>query len=303
MSYTYSVKTPDENRQKSAMKVARRSMAVNVLLSSFQLFAGIFANSAAMVSDAVHSISDFATTFVAMVGIKLGSKEQDDDHQYGHERLESISALIAALVLIAVGLLIGYNGVMNIINMDAEYAAVPGLLALVAAVVGIGVKESLFWYVRGSAKKLKSDALMADAWHSRSDALSSIGSLIGIAGARAGFPVMDYLASIVICAFIVRVGVDISRGAIDKISDKSCDNETVDQIRGLVLASVGVKGIERLNTRMFGNKIYVDVDIYFDGNSSLFETHDVMQHIHDEIEAKVDGVKHCMVHASPFQEK
>ena len=303
MSYIRSMKTPDNKRLKAAMKVGRRSMAVNVLLSSFQLFAGIFANSAAMVSDAVHSISDFATTLVAMVGIKMGSKERDDDHQYGHERLESISALIAAFVLCAVGLLIGYNGVINILNMDADNSHTPGFLALVAALVGIVVKESLFWYVRASAKKLKSDALMADAWHSRSDGLSSIGSLIGIAGARAGFPVMDYLASIVICAFIVKVGVDIARSAIDKITDKSCDTETAERIRGLVLASEGVKGIERINTRMFGNRIYVDVDIYFDGNSSLYETHDVMQHIHDEIEEKIDSVKHCMVHASPFQDK
>ncbi|MCL2852025.1 MAG: cation diffusion facilitator family transporter [Defluviitaleaceae bacterium] len=303
MSSTYSAKKPDGGRRKAAMKVARRSIAVNVVLAAFKLFAGIFANSAAMISDAIHSISDFSTTFVVMIGIKMGSKESDEDHQYGHERMESIAALIVAFVLCAVGLWIGYDGVMNIIGMDAYAAAAPGVLALWAAGIGIVVKEALFWYVRGAAKTLNSDALMADAWHSRSDGISSIGSLIGIAGARAGFPVMDYLASIVICAFIIKVGLDIGRSAIDKITDKSCDKETVEKIRALVLAGDGVKGIERLNTRMFGNKIYVDVEIYFDGNSSLFETHDVMQHIHDEIEAKIEDVKHCMVHASPFQDK
>ncbi|MCL2616106.1 MAG: cation diffusion facilitator family transporter [Defluviitaleaceae bacterium] len=290
-------------RRKDAMKVARRSIAVNVMLAAFKLFAGIVANSAAMISDAIHSISDFSTTFVVMIGIKMGSKESDEDHQYGHERLESIAALVVAFVLCAVGLWIGYTGVISIINMDEHNFVVPGMLALVAAAISIVVKEGIFWYVRGAAKRLNSDALMADAWHSRSDGLSSIGSLIGIAGARAGFPVMDYLASIVICAFIIKVGIDIGKSAIDKISDKSCDKDTVEEIRRLVLTGNGVMGIERLNTRMFGNKIYVDVDIYFDGNSSLFETHAVMQHIHDEIESKVEGVKHCMVHASPYQHK
>ena len=303
MSYTHSMKTPDDNRQKDAMKVARRSLAINVVLSAFKLFAGIFASSAAMVSDAVHSISDFSTTLIVMIGIKMGSKEPDENHQYGHERLESIAALMVAFVLCAVGLWIGYDGVMNIIHMDEGGASVPGILALWAAVASIVVKEGLFWYVRGAAKRLKSDALMADAWHSRSDGLSSIGSLIGIAGARAGFPMMDYLASIVICAFIIKVGIDIARSAIDKITDKCCDADTVEEIRLLVLSGNGVKGIERLHTRMFGNKIYVDLDIYFDGNSSLYEIHVVMQHIHDEIESKIEGVKHCMIHASPFQEK
>ena len=303
MSYTCSMKEPDNGRQKAAMKVARRSIALNVVLSAFKLFAGISANSAAMISDAIHSISDFSTTFIVMIGIKMGSKEADDCHQYGHERMESIAALIVAFVLCAVGLWIGYDGVMNIIGMDEGSASVPGVLALWAAVLSIAVKEGLYWYVRGAAKKLNSDALMADAWHSRSDGLSSIGSLIGIAGARAGFPVMDYLASIVICAFIIKVGVDVARSAIDKLTDKCCDADTVDKIRGIVLSGESVKGIERLNTRMFGNKIYVDVDIYLDGDSSLFETHDVMQRIHDEIEAQVEGVKHCMVHASPFQNK
>lgn len=302
MSVMSSAKGNKGDREKVAMKVARTSIAINVMLAVFKLFAGIVGNSAAMISDAIHSISDFSTTFIVMIGIKMGGQDSDENHQYGHERMESIAALIVAFILIAVGLWIGYNGVMHIIRIDEEAFVTPGLLALSAAVVGIFVKEGLFWYVRSAAKRLKSDALMADAWHSRSDGLSSIGSLIGIIGARAGFPVMDYLASIVICAFIIKVGVDIGRSAIDKISDKSCDKETVEKIRDIVLANKGVHGIERLNTRMFGNKIYVDVDIYFDGNSSLFEAHDVMQQIHDEIEEKIEDVKHCMVHASPFQE-
>ena len=293
----------DDNREKIAMRVARTSLTTNVLLSAFQLFAGIFGNSAAMVSDAIHSISDFSTTIIVMVGIKMGGKEADENHQYGHERMESIAALIVAFVLISVGLWIGYNGVMHILRIDEEAFVAPSLLALSGAVVAIVSKEGLFWYVRGAAKRLKSDALMADAWHSRSDSLSSIGSLIGIAGARAGFPVMDYLASIVICAFIIKVGFDIGRGAIDKITDKACDKETVEKIQNIILSNGAVNDIERLNTRMFGNKIYVDVEIYMDGNLSLFETHDIMQRIHDEIEERIDDVKHCMVHASPFQEK
>ena len=288
--------------QKIAMKVTSRSIAINVLLAAFKLFAGITAHSAAMIADAIHSISDLATTVVVRIGIKLSSKESDAEHQYGHERMEFIAVLIVAIALCVTGIWIGVEGIGNVIELTAgEEFVTPGILALIAAIAGIVVKEGVFWYVRFAAKKVKSDALMADAWHSRVDGLSSVGSLLGVAAARAGFPVADSLASIVICVFIIKVALKIGKEAINKITDKSCDTETIEKIRGIILAYDEVRQITRLMTRMSGNRIYVDADISLDGDLSFIKAHEITDNIHDEIEKKLTDVKHCMIHTEPYK--
>ncbi|MCL2386444.1 MAG: cation diffusion facilitator family transporter, partial [Defluviitaleaceae bacterium] len=191
------METTNITNERIAMRVARNSIAINVGLSAFKLFAGVFASSAAMISDAVHSITDLVSTVIVIIGIKLAGREADKEHQYGHERFESVATLVLAVLILAVGVGIGWSGVQTILAGDFEDIAVPGVLALVAAIVSIAVKEGVFWYVRAAAKKIDSGALMADAWHSRADGLSSIGSFIGIMGARMGFPVMDSVAAIV----------------------------------------------------------------------------------------------------------
>ena len=291
-----------ENK-KIAMKVTSRSIAINVLLAAFKLFAGITAHSAAMIADAIHSISDLATTVVVRVGIKLSSKESDAEHQYGHERMEFIAVLIVAIALCVTGIWIGVEGIGNIIELTAgEEFITPGRLALIAAIAGIVVKEGVFWYVRFAAKKIKSDALMADAWHSRVDGLSSVGSLLGVAAARAGFPVADSLASIVICVFIIKVAISIGKEAINKITDKSCNTETIEKIRSIIFSHEEVKQITRLMTRMSGNRIYVDADISLDGNLSFIKAHEITDNIHDELEKTLTDIKHCMIHTEPFKE-
>ena len=289
-------------KEQQAMHVSWVTILWNVILSAFKLFAGIFANSAAMVSDAVHSVSDVLSTFIVMIGVKVSSKQADKEHPYGHERFESVAAIILAVILAATGLGIGYNGAMNVISGDYAHLAVPGILALVAAIVSIIVKEGMYWYTRTTAKRINSGALMADAWHHRSDALSSICSLVGILGARLGFPVLDSVACLVICLFIVKAAVDIFRDSIRKMTDTACDDSITENIRDAVLAQEGVRGIDSLRTRLFGNKIYIDVDICTDGSATLYEGHAIAQKVHDEIEALFPDVKHCMVHVNPFEE-
>ena len=189
-----------ENTPKEAIKISKLSIAVNLLLSAGKLAAGLLAHSGAMISDAVHSASDVFSTFVVIIGVKLSAKDSDREHPYGHERMECVAAVILSGILLATGLIIGWEGVQKILPGHGELTP-PGVLAAVAALVSIVVKELLFRYVRHHARRLDSTALMAEAWHHRSDALSSIGALAGILGARAGFPILDPLASVVICVF------------------------------------------------------------------------------------------------------
>ena len=285
--------------QKVANKVSGVSIIGNVLLSVVKLLAGIIAHSNAMISDAIHSASDVFSTVVVIIGIKLASRESDREHPYGHERLECVAAIVLAMILFLTGLGIGAEAFKNITSGNYNNLQVPGVLALFAAILSIASKEGMYWYTRYYAKKIDSSALLADAWHHRSDAFSSIGALIGIAGARLGFPVMDSVASLVIFVFIVKAALDIFKDAMDKMVDHSCDEETEKQLYDCVMKNEDVMGIDLLQTRMFGNKIYVDVEIQADGSYTLQEAHDIAEAVHDEIEQNFPKVKHIMVHVNP----
>ncbi|HIY06084.1 MAG TPA: cation diffusion facilitator family transporter [Candidatus Evtepia faecigallinarum] len=281
------------------MKVSWVSVAVNLILSAGKLLAGIFANSGAMISDAVHSASDVLSTFIVMIGVNIASKQADEHHRYGHERFESVASVTLALILLETGLLIGWKGLKTIFSGSYDDLAAPGALALAAAVVSIVVKEWMYWYTRAAAKKIGSDALMADAWHHRSDSLSSIGALVGISFAMGGFPIMDSVASVVICLFIVKAAVDIFRDAVDKMVDRSCDQETLEQMTALILSQPGVLGLDLLQTRLFGAKIYVDAEIAVQADLSLQKAHAIAEAVHDRMEEEFPMVKHCMVHVNP----
>lgn len=293
-----------QTQQKIAMRVSGVSITVNLVLSLFKLLAGILAHSGAMLSDAVHSASDVISTIVVIIGVKLSGKKSDAEHQYGHERLECVSAIILAGLLFATGVGIGMSGIKSILaGSKGQKIMEPGLLALIAAVVSIVTKEWMFWYTRAAAKKISSGALMADAWHHRSDALSSVGSFVGILGARLGCPIMDPIASVVICIFILKAAIDIFKDAIDRMVDHSCDEETEDKMRQAVLEVPGVKGVDVLQTRLFGSKIYVDLEISADGQQSLNDAHAIAERVHHMIENTFRDVKHCMVHVNPYTGK
>ena len=284
--------------QKVATRVSLVSVAGNTTLSVLKLLAGILAHSGAMISDAVHSASDVFSSLIVIVGVRLSARQADREHPYGHERFECVAAIVLAVVLAVTGLLIGYEAIGTLREGEGA-ATVPGVLALAAAVVSILCKEAMYWYTRFHAKRLRSSALMANAWHHRSDALSSVGALIGIAGARLGLPVMEPIASLVICLFILKAAYDIFKDATGKMVDRACDPQTEQALADCVLAVPRVLGIDRLQTREFGSRIYVDLEIRADGNLSLYESHAIAEQVHDRIETEFPSVKHIMVHVNP----
>ena len=288
-----------ENSEKIAVKVSAVSIIGNLILSAFKLFAGITAHSGAMVSDAVHSASDVFSSFIVIIGVKISAKASDKEHPYGHERLECVSAVVLAVILLVTGLIIGADAVQNISQGNFSRIKVPARLALISAGISIISKELMFWYTRYYAKNLRSDALMADAWHHRSDTLSSVGALIGIAGARMGYPVLEPLASLLICVFIVKASIDIFKDAVNKMIDHSCDEKTENLIRKCVLEQEGVKNIDLLRTRVFGNKIYADIEISADGKISLNDAHAIAENVHSATEKQFPEIKHIMVHVNP----
>ena len=289
----------EDEFQRVANKVSFVTIIGNILLSVMKLIAGFIAHSNAMISDAIHSASDVFSTFVVIIGIKLASKKADKEHPYGHERLECVAAIVLSMVLFITGFGIGAAALKNITSGDYNNIVVPGILALVAAIVSIVSKEAMYWYTRYNAKRIDSSALMADAWHHRSDAFSSIGALIGIAGARLGFPIMDSIASLIIFVFIIKAAYDIFKDAIDKMVDHACDDATVSLIRECVMKHEDVLGIDMLQTRIFGNKIYVDLEIETDGSYTLSKAHTIAETVHDDIEKSFPKVKHIMVHVNP----
>ena len=285
--------------QKIANRVSVVSIIQNVLLSLFKLFAGIFANSNAMISDAIHSASDVFSTIVVIIGVRLSSRDSDKEHPYGHERMECVAAIILSIVLFITGLGIGIQALQDILNGNYETLQMPGILALIAAIVSIITKEAMYWYTRHYAKQIDSAALMADAWHHRSDAFSSIGAFIGIAGSRMGFPIMDAIASLVIFVFIAKAAFDIFKDAMDKMVDHSCDENTEKAIYDCVINHEDVLGIDLLQSRILGNKIYVDLEIELDASYTLEKAHRIAEDIHEDIEKNFPKVKHVMIHANP----
>lgn len=273
----------------------------NILLSAFKLLAGIFGKSGAMVSDAVHSLSDVFATFIAWIGVRLSRRKADTEHPYGHERLECVAALILGLILAGTGIGIGWSGIRKLF-WDRGSIEIPTLLPLIAAVVSIAVKEGMFHYTMHYAKKLDSAAFKADAWHHRSDAFSSVGSFLGIGLAKLGVPIMDPIASLIICVLIGKVAFDILRDALNKMLDTSCSGAFEHQLHRFIEEQDGVARVDLLRTRQFGNKIYVDLEIAVQADISLRDAHGIAERVHSAVERTYPNVKHVMIHVNPLEE-
>lgn len=300
--YEMAVGITDRREALIIRKMSLVSLIGNTVLSGFKLFAGVIGNSGAMISDAIHSFSDVLTTLIAWIGVKVSKKAADEAHPYGHERMECVASLLLGLVLMATGLGVGRVGVDNIIANNYETLAIPKLIALAASVVSILGKEAMFWYTRYYAKLINSSAFMADAWHHRSDAISSIGSFIGIAGAMLGFPVMDSVASVVICLFILKVAYDILRDALMKMLDTSCGEAYENQLTHYIAEKEDVRSVDLLYSRMFGNKVFIDLEISVDGDKSLRDAHAVAELVHEDVELNFPEIKHIMIHVNPANE-
>lgn len=288
----------DKTIVKTAVKVSTVSIILNIILSLLKLVAGIFGKSMAMLSDAVHSLSDVFGSIIVIIGVKISKKKEDNDHQYGHDRMECLASLALGAILFLTGALLIYEGIKKIVGGTS--ISTPGQIALIAAIVSIVVKEGMYWYTKINANRINSDALKAEAWHHRSDALSSIGSLIGVAGAMLGLKILDPVMGCVIGVVIIKVSYDIAKESVDKMVDKACDDDTVGALKKEVEKVSGVKELDIIKTRMFGTKIYVEIEISVDGNMILKDAHDIAEQVHDNIEKNFENVKHCTVHVNPY---
>ena len=282
-------------------RLSRVGIFGNVLLAAFKLFAGIWGKSGAMVSDAVHSVSDVFATVIAWIGVRLSRRKEDTEHPYGHERLECVASLALGLILAGTGIGIGWSGIRKLFGEHGSIE-IPTMLPLIAAVVSIAVKEGMYRYTMHYARILDSAAFRADAWHHRSDAISSVGSFIGIGMAKLGFPVMDPIASLVICALILKVAFDISRDAMNRMLDTSCGNAFEQRLRDFIGKQDGVERIDLLRTRQFGNRIYVDLEIAVKTDISLIDAHRIAERVHSAVEREFPNVKHVMIHVNPKDE-
>lgn len=291
-----------QDLQKVAVKVSIVTLGVNAVLVVFKTLAGIFGNSYALISDAVHSASDVFSTVIVLIGVKLAAKKADKNHPFGHERFECVAAILLAVVLFATGAGVGYSGINNIVTGEYKNFEIPGIIALVAAAVSIVVKELMFWYTYRAAKLVNSSALKADAWHHRSDSLSSIGSLVGVVGGLCGVKILDSVACIVICLFIFKASIQIFIDAIKKMTDEACDEKTEEEIKNFISSFEGVLRVDNLMTRLFGNRIYVIAEIACDADLPLIEAHTIAEAVHSGIENKFPAVKHVTVHVNPFNE-
>lgn len=281
------------------IKVALVTIVINFVLFVFKLTAGIIGNSKAMVSDAIHSLSDVITTIIIIFGFIISSKDADDRHPYGHERLECVFAIVLSFFLFLTGLFIGYTGIKNIVLSSDVPIKIPSILPLIAAISSILVKEFMYHYTKRVAKKIKSSSLEADAWHHRTDAMSSVGSFIGILGAKLGFPILDPICSIIICLIIIKSAIDIFLQATSQMLDTSASDELKNEIVDLINDKKEVIEIKDMKTRIFGSRIYIDLDLVIDGDKSLKVANNIVKNIHDEIEEKYSSIKHCNIHILP----
>lgn len=282
---------------KLGKKVSIYTIIINMVLSLIKIAAGFLGQSSAMIADGIHTASDVMTTVIVIFGLSIASKEADKEHPYGHEKFESAMAKLISILLFATGLYIGYQGILVLIKGDFLR---PGPIALVAAGLSIIAKEFMYRYTIVTARKIESTSMAADAWHHRSDALTSIGTFVGILGARFGLPFLDPLAAIIVSVFVMKVGVDLYLKSMDELVDRSAEPQTVEDIRAFILSVEGVEEIRDLKTRVFGNGIYVDLEIAVDANLSVKTGHTIAENVHDTIETNVPSVKHCMVHVEPF---
>lgn len=283
--------------KKIAYRVSVISIVVNVILSIVKAIIGIIARSGALISDAIHSLSDVVSTVIVILGVRMASKEDDNEHPYGHDRFECVASIVLSVLLVIVAVLIVDHSIDNM-HSGAEYVK-PGRIGIYAAILSITVKELMYWYTRHYALQIKSSLLLADAWHHRSDALSSIGALAGLVLEQFNVRNADNYASIVISIFILKVACDVFKDAIDRMVDKSCDNETIQEMKQVIVGVDGVRSIDLIKTRVFGSKIYIDLEISADETISLKEAHDIAENVHDLLEEKFTDIKHCMVHVNP----
>ncbi|MDD3385716.1 MAG: cation diffusion facilitator family transporter [Bacteroidales bacterium] len=297
----------NDTRKSQAQRITWIGFFVNLLLSTGKLLAGIIGRSAAMIADGVHSISDFITDFVVIGFIRVADKESDEDHRYGHGKFETFATLLVSLVLLLVGAGILWNGGSRIIDAIAgKELGQPSMVALIAAVVSILAKEILFQYTLRVGKSINSQAVIANAWHHRSDALSSIGTLLGIAGAiflGEKWRILDPLAGMIVSVFIIRVAIRLGFPSVKELLETALPADVEDEIVRIINDTPGVKGSHHLKTRQIGNDYAIDVHVEMDGELSLIASHDIATLVEERLYEKYGRRTQISIHTEPHQER
>jgi cation diffusion facilitator family transporter len=290
-------------RNKEIYKVTLIGGAVNVVLVLFKFVAGIVGHSAAMLADAVHSLSDFVTDLIVIVFVRISGKPKDKSHDYGHGKYETLAMTVIGLALFAVALGIVYGGVMKIASwMDGQQLQTPGLLALWAALLSVVLKEAVYRYSIMKARQLDSQAVRANAWHHRSDALSSVGTALGIGGAiflGSRWAVLDPVASVIVGLFIVKVAFQLLRNGIGDLMEQSLPDEVEAEMLRIAGSVEGVAEPHDLRTRRIGNHYAIELHILVDGNISLREAHDKASEVEDLLRQHYGNDTHVVVHVEP----
>lgn len=294
-------------RETEIARVTLAGSVVNLLLVGLKAFAGLAGHSAAMISDAVHSLSDFITDIVVLVFVRVSARPQDEGHDYGHGKYETVATLFIGLALAAAAVGIVVSGAQKLASwLKGEELPAPGMLALWAALISIVVKELLYQYTRLKGKKLDSPALVANAWHHRSDALSSIGAAIGIGGAillGKRWTVLDPLASIVVGAMLVKVACDLLGPSFGELTDSSLPADTENEMLEIIKAVPGVEDPHNLRTRRVGNRIAAEVHIRLDGSLSLADAHDKASEVERRLRQRFGPQSHITVHMEPLDKR
>lgn len=293
----------DDGRSKTALKVTTNGMIFNVLLTLFKFIAGITGYSSAMIADAVHSFSDFITDIVVIFGLKAAGKPADHNHHYGHGKIETLCAAFVGIALFIIGLEILLTGMGKILLVAGGGSLEqPGTIALIAAVVSILIKEGLYRYTLNAGRSIKSDAMIANAWHHRSDAFSSVGTMIGIGGAiilGGRWVILDPIAAVILSFFIFKVAFDISYTNINELTEAALDKDTVEEISHIIVSTEGVRDFHKLKTRKIGSNIATDVHIQVDKDLSLIEAHDICTEVENRLRSKFGTDSILYIHCEP----
>ncbi len=295
--------TNEQQRERRIYGVTLLGSLVNFLLLVFKFIAGVAGNSAAMIADAIHSLSDFITDIIVVAFVKIANKPVDKDHGFGHGKYETLATAIIALVLLGVGVMICWNGVTAIIAwLRGEQLGEPGMIALVAALVSIVLKEMLYQVTALVGRRVNSQTVVANAWHHRSDCFSSIGTAAGIAGAILlgdEWRVLDPIAAVVVSAFIIHVAIKLLLGTAGELLEKSLPEADEDFIIRTILAHEGVSDPHHLRTRKIGNYCSIEVHVRMDGNISLHDAHAATRAIEDALRAKFGAHTIINTHVEP----
>ena len=294
-----------KSREKSIYKVTWIGSLVNFLLMAFKFVAGILGHSSALVADAVHSLSDFATDIVVIVFVKISGKPEDDDHRYGHGKYETLATAIIGIVLFAVGIGLLVGGATKVADViNGEILPAPSMIALIAAAVSIVSKEILYRYTVRVGKNLNSQAVIANAWHHRSDAFSSIGTLVGVGGAiflGEKWRILDPIAAIVVSAFIMKVAVELIKPCIDELLERSLPAEMEKKILEIITSFPEVSSPHHLRTRRIGNHIAIEVHIRMDGQTALEEAHTTATKVEKRLKEEFGPDTHIGIHMEPVK--